>query len=932
MAVEATSVSDCYGVTAFAASEFEKLVLRIRQCAERDGFLPFKCKLLPTSDQGSSNLINVIQFNDGVKWILRRNLHVLSHGPTQNWGPTEAEHMNDSIQVMNFIRNKTTVPIPEVYGFDVTCDNFFGCPYTVMECVPGKTLCTLLSENLRDPSKYDDILLTAINDLTGIIQQLDNVKFERGKFGRPIIKNDKIIGTGSFLRDSSYKGGEVGPFNDIASFFTYGSGGRSDNFAGFSRELINRFFLRSIAASTSDEATIYHPDLNARNIMVDNAGHITGVLDWDGVSTGPSCLNIGSYPRLVAEDWYWSFCPCEEKNAGEVAFDAENAYKAGNTFDYYNRLRLMWRACMSMRERGIDNASMNHLRKSIDFEISCDALDEAWISPLQLKDIADNCGFICYKCHESVERLLRMIYFKHHKFLDGLPRGSYYPVLNSLDHLLKQIETGTLSQVESIFLKKHFGEVVLLPDGAICADSVMDYDTYQELSYLQRHVLEVVERNSVRNPAPEAPYPCTPPVIAEGSAQRPATPKILPGTDENHHQHCPPSLRRSWYNPGSMSTVYSAQIDTWPEQTSTLTVEEDSTLAQLELQKFKARLGSIEDIISEAVSGLKKSESEQGQAKDLVREATVKLTQEVLKTVLGSEEKLQEIKAALNMTASPKKPRDEEISEDYPQGLQPTLANIEIKQPTTFRLALEAGNARQKLIAPRGASKVQKRRHNPSCKSGESKRESSTKLPGPAAGKMPQLRMCADIVPERLREVGENRKTAQQRCHLTKPPSLTPQTSTASCPSLVSDNAAASPSTAVTVPTPPHAKAQALRKRSRKRPRIFPGSNTMGLKKICSSPSPPSYGCRIRNWLFGEPHPGTLLPLRSATTRERVVRLCLNTEKEIGDENAGDNYPDCGITPWDGGFDDDQASNDKSDVDPESWWSFIKGALGMKLY
>ena len=38
---------------------------------------------------------------------------------------------------MTFLHHNTSIPIPEIYGFDETTDNEIGVPYVLMEFVDG---------------------------------------------------------------------------------------------------------------------------------------------------------------------------------------------------------------------------------------------------------------------------------------------------------------------------------------------------------------------------------------------------------------------------------------------------------------------------------------------------------------------------------------------------------------------------------------------------------------------------------------------------------------------------------------------------------------------------------------------------------------------------------------------------------------------------
>ena len=46
-----------------------------------------------------------------------------------------------------------------------------------------------------------------------------------------------------------------------------------------------------------------HPDFNYQNIIVSDEGDINGLIDWDGVTTGPRASTFASYPSWITPDW-----------------------------------------------------------------------------------------------------------------------------------------------------------------------------------------------------------------------------------------------------------------------------------------------------------------------------------------------------------------------------------------------------------------------------------------------------------------------------------------------------------------------------------------------------------------------------------------------------------------------------------------------------
>jgi hypothetical protein len=53
--------------------------------------------------------------------------------------------MEIELYTMKYIRERSTIPVPEVFAFDSTVDNPIGSPYVFMKCVKGNAITDLTS-------------------------------------------------------------------------------------------------------------------------------------------------------------------------------------------------------------------------------------------------------------------------------------------------------------------------------------------------------------------------------------------------------------------------------------------------------------------------------------------------------------------------------------------------------------------------------------------------------------------------------------------------------------------------------------------------------------------------------------------------------------------------------------------------------------------
>ncbi|CAE7219129.1 hypothetical protein P3342_013361 [Pyrenophora teres f. teres] len=50
--------------------------------------------------------------------------------------------------------------------------------------------------------------------------------------------------------------------------------------------------------------TIRHNDLDLQNILVDEEGNITGIIDWDNAIAAPRCIGTAAVPVFLRNDWF----------------------------------------------------------------------------------------------------------------------------------------------------------------------------------------------------------------------------------------------------------------------------------------------------------------------------------------------------------------------------------------------------------------------------------------------------------------------------------------------------------------------------------------------------------------------------------------------------------------------------------------------------
>ena len=94
------------------------------------------CEVRLPPISGAFNLIYRLDFSDGVSWAIRIPL-------SNKYGTYEESQercIQSEVEIMQFLRRHTSIPIPQVYAFDVCTANPIGVPFILMEFISGRSV------------------------------------------------------------------------------------------------------------------------------------------------------------------------------------------------------------------------------------------------------------------------------------------------------------------------------------------------------------------------------------------------------------------------------------------------------------------------------------------------------------------------------------------------------------------------------------------------------------------------------------------------------------------------------------------------------------------------------------------------------------------------------------------------------------------------
>ncbi|KAF2466622.1 uncharacterized protein BDR25DRAFT_327975 [Lindgomyces ingoldianus] len=262
---------------------------------------------------GGLHLIRLLQFTDGEQWIARIQLDA----STQE----SAARLRSEIGTMDLIRERSTIPVPKVYGYELFDNNSHGTgvAFMLIECFSGNAAMDLDGgyETHRGnilPERKPDFF-RAMAEI-----QVELATIRLPKIGT-IIRRD----------DGSYDVGPIpilgGPFDSSADFFR--AWGTLTKFPMSETDIKQRtgggklsdkinttisMFPSQIKSKASQLAIydgpfpIHHPDLYHSNVIVDNDYRILGIIDWEGACTVPwelieLPLFLSTVPRPMDAAW-----------------------------------------------------------------------------------------------------------------------------------------------------------------------------------------------------------------------------------------------------------------------------------------------------------------------------------------------------------------------------------------------------------------------------------------------------------------------------------------------------------------------------------------------------------------------------------------------------------------------------------------------------
>ena len=255
------------------------------------------------------NTVYEVSFSDGIKWAVR----IPTEGDVCSPSRTRSFYLD--IVTQRFISSKTSIPIPQIHDWSINSNNILSRPFVITDFMSGTNLAKLWN----DQDWITDLKREKIfEQIAKWMTELFAFKFDQ--IGR--LDWDETSGTHRVVPFSELEERDTavpdGPFDTAYSYLTslLSNKGRV---SGFPVPALFQLFISTLPDRTLDGPpfVLFHPDFDSQNVLVDDDGAITGIINWDNVYIGPRQGAAAAYPMWLTVDWDPSFHGWDEDASPE---------------------------------------------------------------------------------------------------------------------------------------------------------------------------------------------------------------------------------------------------------------------------------------------------------------------------------------------------------------------------------------------------------------------------------------------------------------------------------------------------------------------------------------------------------------------------------------------------------------------------------------
>lgn len=239
---------------------------------------------------------------------------------------------------MRYIRRRTRLPVPETLFYCCTLHSEgFGYPHIIFQYLPGKPIAEVWGHAVKYNSDLEQRRQKILCSLAHTMSRLQNLSFDAsGSLYLDHDHDDNPQVSGRFMVDESgypdrypyydpsYRKTRSHIRENLVDWWEESKVAvqfDTNHFSPEAMEAYEKFKILSMAINciptweeTDEEGrccetfVLALPEFDSQNILIDEEGNVTGILDWDGAHTVPRFAGFSALPMWHTRDFtsgYW---------------------------------------------------------------------------------------------------------------------------------------------------------------------------------------------------------------------------------------------------------------------------------------------------------------------------------------------------------------------------------------------------------------------------------------------------------------------------------------------------------------------------------------------------------------------------------------------------------------------------------------------------
>lgn len=268
------------------------------------------------------------------------------HGTFERWTPEHADIMRCEALLMQYMAKHTHIPVPKMISFEENVECELGAPYILMRKSPGRAAFHVWFDEGDYEGQNADCPTaqtmkkreTFPKSLARHMAKLQDLQFDKiGTLDIEDFDEPPVITHSWYREDGAWK--KRAAVTSTQAFFFAGLEeawpanptiedllDKDDHSPEAIKEAEQDMYryrgMRKVfdmiitsppftsKAHTTDERgsfVIRHPDLDLQNILVDEEGNVTAILDWHEAVTAPRCVGYAALPQFLTHEWLPGF-------------------------------------------------------------------------------------------------------------------------------------------------------------------------------------------------------------------------------------------------------------------------------------------------------------------------------------------------------------------------------------------------------------------------------------------------------------------------------------------------------------------------------------------------------------------------------------------------------------------------------------------------